>query len=251
MELECWHRGYALMIGGRGHAGADAVIADIAGRVDGLAVFPHTVPAETLRLIARRMPVVELSEPGDQDDLNHVTVDNAGGMRAVTEHLITEHHLTDLRFLGDTAGSDQRARFVGFQSALRAAGLRVPRESLSPLGSPVHQTATTIAALLARHKLPEALVCATDQVALAAMDALRLAGLAVPGDVAVVGFDGIAAGRIGHPTLTTVRQPMEEMGRAVVDIIIDRLNRPEAPPAMRHFPTRVVLRESCGCRARP
>ncbi len=247
VELECWRRGYALMIGGRGHADTDTVIADIAGRVDGLAVFPHTVPAEMLRLIARRMPVVELSEPGESGDLNHVTVDNAGGMRAVTEHLITHHHLTDLGFLGDTEGSDQQARFQGFRSALRAAGLRVPKESLSPLGSPVHQTAATIGELLAARTLPRALVCATDQVALAAMDALRLADLAVPGDVAVVGFDGIAAGRIGRPTLTTVRQPMELMGRAVVGIIIERLNDPTGPPLHRQFPTRLVLRESCGC----
>ncbi len=249
VELECWRRGYALMIGGRGHADTEAVIADIAGRVDGLAVFPHTVPAETLRLIARRMPVVELSELGDQDELNHVTVDNTEGMRAVTDHLISRHRLTDLGFLGDTAGSDQQARFQGFRIALRAAGLRVPRKSLSPLGSPVPQTASTVGSLLARRNLPRALVCATDQVALAAMDALRLAGVSVPGEVAIVGFDGIAAGRIGHPTLTTVRQPMEQMGRAVVDIIIDRLNQPDQPPALRQFPTRVVLGESCGCPA--
>ena len=82
------------------------------------------------------------------------------------------------------------------------------------------------------------------------MDVLRLAGSAVPRDVAVVGFDGIVAGRIGHPTLTTVRQPMEQMGREVVDILIDRLDTPELPPARRRLPTRLILRESCGCRQR-
>ncbi|HEY5882890.1 MAG TPA: LacI family DNA-binding transcriptional regulator [Nakamurella sp.] len=246
VELECWRRGYALMICGRGRGDADTVIADIAGRVDGLAVFPHTVPAETLRRIAGRMPVVELSA-ANQDELNHVTIDNAAGMRAVTDHLITAHHLTNLGFLGDTTGSDQQARFQGFRAALRAAGLRVPRKSLSPLGSTVRDTSAIVGTLLARRGLPQALVCVTDQDALAAMDALRLAGVVVPHDVAVVGFDGIAAGRIGHPTLTTVRQPMEQMGREVVDILIDRLDHPELPPARRRLPTRVVLRESCGC----
>lgn len=247
VELECWRRGYALMIGGRGHADTATVIADIAGRVDGLAVFPHTVPAETLRRIAWRMPVVELSEPAHQDELNHVTVDNAEGMRAVTEHLITAHHLTSLGFLGDTAGSDQQARFRGFRSALRAAGLRAPRKPLSPLGSSVRDASAIVGDLLARRQLPQALVCVTDQHALEAMDALRRAGVVVPAHVAVVGFDGIAAGRIVHPTLTTVRQPMEQMGRMVVDVLIDRLNHPELPPARRQLPTRVVLRESCGC----
>jgi LacI family transcriptional regulator len=248
VELECWRRGYALMIGGRGRADTDAVIADIAGRVDGLAVFPYTVPAETLRRIGWRMPVVELSEPDSPDELNHVTVNNAEGMRAVTDHLISAHRLTSFGFLGDTTGFDQQARFRGFRSALRAAGLRVPRKSMSPLGN--GDAAAVIRRVIASRLLPEALVCATDLDALAAMDELRLAGVAVPRDVAVVGFDGIAAGRIGHPTLTTVRQPMEQMGREVVDILVNRLDHPELPPVRRELPTRVVLRESCGCPTR-
>jgi LacI family transcriptional regulator len=248
VELECWRRGYALMIGGRGRADTDAVIADIVGRVDGLAVFPYTVPAETLRRIGSRMPVVELSEPHVPDELNHVTVDNTAGMRVVTDHLIGAHQLTSLGFLGDTTGSDQQARFRGFRSALRAAGLRVPRKSLSPLGN--GDAAAVVRNLIALGSLPRALVCATDQDALAAMDALRLAGVVVPRDVAVVGFDGIVAGRIGHPTLTTVRQPMEQMGREVVDILVNRLDHPELPPVRRELPTRLVLRESCGCPSR-
>jgi len=247
VELECWRRGYALMIGGRGHGTTESVIADIAGRVDGLAVFPHTVPADALQRIAWRMPVVELSEPAHHDELNHVTVDNASGTRILTEHLIAHHHLTNLAFLGDTVGSDQQARFQGFRSALRAAGLRVARKSLSPVGSTVRDAAAIVGGLLARNELPQALVCVTDQDALAAMDALRRSGVEVPRDVVVTGFDGIAAGRIVRPTLTTVRQPMELMGRAVVDILIDRLLHPELPPARRELPTRIVLRESCGC----
>lgn len=245
--LECWRRGYALMIGGRGHADTDTVIADIAGRVDGLAVFPRTVPAETLQRISWRMPVVELSEPGQLDELNHVTVDNVAGTRAVTHHLIDVHHLTDFGFIGDTIGSDQQARFTGFRAALRAAGLRVPRKSLSPTGTTTFDTGPLVSHLAAAGQLPKALVCATDQDALAAIDALRTAGLSVPRDVAVVGFDGIAAGRIGHPTLTTVRQPMEQMGREVVDILVGRLDNPAQPPVRRQLPTRVVIRESCGC----
>lgn len=245
--LECWRRGYALLIGGRGHADTDAVIADIAGRVDALAVFPRTVPADTLQRISRRMPVVELSEPGQLDELNHVTVDNVRGTRAVTDHLITAHRLTDFGFLGDTTGSDQQARFTGFRAALRAAGLRVPRKSLSPNGTTTFDTGAIVDRLVASGHLPKALVCATDQDALAAIDALHRAGVTVPGEVAVVGFDGIVAGRIGHPTLTTVRQPMEQMGREVVDILVGQLDHPGQPPIRRELPTRVVIRESCGC----
>lgn len=88
VELECWRRGYALMIGGGREASSGSVVTDIAGRVDGLAVFPQTVPPPVLQRIARRIPVVEVSHPAADDGVDHVTVDNLGGMRAVTDHLL-------------------------------------------------------------------------------------------------------------------------------------------------------------------
>ncbi len=247
VELECWRRGYALMVGGRGHANTETVLADIAGRVDGLAIFPNTVPAEVLRRIAWRIPVVEMSCKSDQDEINHVTVDNVGGMRALTEHLIVEHRLRNLAFVGDTAGSDQAERFQGFRAAVRAAGLRIPRKAIAHPGGVIRYADVIVGDLLARRALPEAFVCATDQEALALMDALARVGVRVPGDVAVTGFDGIAAGRIVRPILTTVRQPMELMGRAAVDILIDQLDRPDQPPVSRQLPVRIALQESCGC----
>ena len=79
--------------------------------------------------------------------------------------------------------------------------------------------------LIARDELPEAFVCVSDEVALALMDALRDAGVDVPGRVAVTGFDGLVAGRLVTPELTTVRQPMAAMGALVVRDLIDRVER--------------------------
>jgi len=247
VELECRRRGYALMIGAGGDANGEAVVADIAGRVDGLAVFPGTVPVEVLRHIARRIPVVELSEPSHDDSLNHVTVDNVAGMRSLTHHLITEHGLRDLNFVGALDSSDNRARFKGFRSALRAAGIRPPRAPSAPCGGQRERAAVVVGDLLERGALPDGFVCVTDQEALALMEALSEAGVELPREVAVTGFDGIVAGRVARPQLTTVRQPMELMGRAVVDILVDRLARPDEPPESRQLPVQVVFRESCGC----
>jgi len=248
VELECWRRGYALMIGGGSHVSREAVVTDVAGRVDGLAVFPRTVPHDVLKHISRRIPVVEVSEPSDEDALSHVTVDNFTGMRALTEHLVQDHGLRDLLFIGTSVMSDIEARFKGFQASLHAAGLRVARQPLALRGDVGNPAAMIIGDLVGAKTLPEGVVCATDQDALAIMDALADAGIDVPRQVAVTGFDGIVAGCIARPTLTTVRQPMEQMGRAVVDILIKRLAHPEDPPLSRQLPVQILLRESCGCR---
>jgi DNA-binding LacI/PurR family transcriptional regulator len=238
IELECWARGYALLLNGGGRADSEAVVADIAGRVDGLAVFPDTVPHEVLLQIARRIPVVELGDEAFSDQLCHVTVGNVTAIRSLTEHLLSVHGLRDLQFVEDAVSSDNRARFEGFKAAMSGAALPVPQLPL-----PTAQ----VADLVSRGAVPQGLLCCNDVVALEVMDALGDHGLKVPGDVAVTGFDCILAGRVSRPTLTTVRQPMEEMGRAVVDVLIKQLTASRRTPEHRQLPARLVLRESCGC----
>ncbi|MHB9856748.1 LacI family DNA-binding transcriptional regulator [Streptomyces sp. YIM S03343] len=247
VELECWQRGYALLIGGGGRSDSATVVTDIVGRVDGLAVFPNTVPADVLERISQRIPVVELSEGPQHEGLNTVSVNNRGGMRAVTEHLIVEHGLRDLLFVGDIGTFDARERFAGFQGALRAAGLRVPRKPLAGLAVHEDEVRGVIGGVLADGALPEAFVCVTDLAALNLLSVLAELGVRVPDQVAVTGFDGIVAGRVVRPALTTVRQPMQAMGRAVVDILVERIADPAGPPIARRLPVQVVLRESCGC----
>ncbi|WP_455356659.1 LacI family DNA-binding transcriptional regulator [Streptomyces sp. SYSU K217416] len=247
VELECWRRGYALLIGGGSRADSATVVTDVVGRVDGLAVFPHTVPDDVLERISQRIPVVALSEGSQHDGLSTVSVDNRGGMQAITEHLIVEHGLRDLLFVGDIGTFDARERFAGFRAALRAAGLRVPRKPLAQLAVDHNDTGSVIAGVAAGGGLPEAFVCVTDEAALNLMGALAENGVRVPEQVAVTGFDGIMAGRVVRPALTTVRQPMQAMGRAVVDILVERIADPSGPPVPRRLPVQVVLRESCGC----
>ncbi|WP_412749824.1 LacI family DNA-binding transcriptional regulator [Krasilnikovia sp. M28-CT-15] len=246
MELACRQLGYALMIGGPSRTAGTTMVTDIAGRVDGLAVFPQTLPTDALERIAGRIPVVAISEPPEDDRLSHVTIDNRGGMRAVTEHLIRDHGRRDLLFVGGLNPAEGRARFAGFRDALRAARLRVPRKPMVPAthGTPAGRAAVALPEQL---PLPEAFVCATDDVALDVLDILAARGVRVPDQVAVTGFDGIVAGRVVRPALTTVRQPMVEMGRLVVDVLRERIADPARPPDFRQLPVQVVLRESCGC----
>jgi LacI family transcriptional regulator len=245
VQLESFSRGYALMIGGGNKASSERAVTDIAGRVDGLIIFPRTIPSEVTRRISARIPVLELSEPSHDDGLHHVTVDNASGMRQLIEHLLEVHGFRRLMFVS-IPNVETEARYEAFGAVLRERGLEVPPVVESRPGAS-GVTAEVIKNFLAAGTLPDCFVCANDEEGLVVMEALRAAGVSVPGQVAVTGFDGVVAGRLVSPTLTTVRQPMELMGRTAVEILVDAISQPVAPLVERQLPVQLVVRESCGC----
>ncbi|MEN1975740.1 LacI family DNA-binding transcriptional regulator [Cellulomonas sp. P4] len=245
VELECWQRGQALLLSSG--SGSGASVTEIAGRVDGLAMFPGPTPVEALEHVARRIPVVAFSMPPVADGLHHVTVDNRAGMRDLVGHLVGDHHLRDLAFVGRLSTPDYADRFAGFQEALGAAGIDVPSEPLDPTDLAEPHRLEVVAALADADRLPRALVCASDQTALAVLDLLAARGVPVPDRVVVTGFDGILAGRLARPTLTTVRQPMAAMGRLAVQVLVRHAGAAGGEPESHRLPVQVVRRRSCGC----
>lgn len=251
-ELEAWRTGLAVMIAVARGARRDDVVADLAGRVDGLAVLSATVPDDVLEHVERRIPVVIMAGPRHGDRHDHISVDNAAGMQALTRHLLVDHGARDLAFVGGPATSpDDADRFAGFRAALGEAGLPAP-DDVAWRGDFTRSTARELARRMldARGRgvpLPGALVCSNDQTALGMLDVLSGAGVHVPGDVLLTGFDGIDAGQVSSPRLTTVRQPMVELGRAAVARLRERMADPGRPPSSESLPVTVILRESCGC----
>jgi DNA-binding LacI/PurR family transcriptional regulator len=245
VELECWQRGQALLLSAG--TGSTASVTDVAGRVDGLAVFPGPTSLDMLTHVARRIPVVAFSTPPVADGLHHVTVDNRGGTRALVDHLVGEHGMRDLAFVGRLTTPDYAERFAGFTDGLAAAGLPVPAEPLDATDLAEPHRLEVVAALADTDRLPRALVCASDQIALAVLDLLAARGVPVPDRVAVTGFDGILAGRLARPALTTVRQPMTAMGRLAVQVLVRHAGAPAEEPESHRLPVQVVTRASCGC----
>jgi LacI family transcriptional regulator len=95
--------------------------------------------------------------------------------------------------------------------------------------------------------LPDVVMCANDQTALGVLRRFRRHGVRVPEDVAVTGFDGLEVGARTNPPLTTVRQPMLQIGRIAVRLLVERLATPDRPNMATTLPVDVVIRESCGC----
>lgn len=234
-ELEAWRRGFALMVASGNGANLEQLVNDLAGRVDGLAVLAGTVPHDMLAHVARRIPVVVLAGSGTDDEFDHVSANNGPGMRALARHLLSKG-VTDVTYVaGPEHTVDDEERLAGFSEALAPSA--VVRGDFT--------RASGRAAAEAMAGTPQAIVCANDQMALGVLDVLASRGIPVPEHVLVTGFDGIAAGRHSRPTLTTVHQPMAELGRAAIQAITTRLGEPTAARQQLTLPVRVVLRESC------
>lgn len=243
-ELEAWKQGFVLMIG----IGRDALmretVHDIAGRVDGLMVLARSVPDEVLARLAQRIPVVVLSGPPRGDNYDHVTVNNSEAMAELTRQVLAQAAPGPVAFLaGPEDSPDGAERWEGFAAAADDAG--IPSTAITVVrGDFTRDSGRTAGERLLADTTPSVVVAANDQMALGAMDAFRAAGVQVPRDVRVTGFDGIEAAALSSPGLTTVRQPMIDLGRAAVQLLARRLEHPDAAPLTVRLPVQIIVRES-------
>ncbi|MGH3878877.1 MAG: LacI family DNA-binding transcriptional regulator [Actinophytocola sp.] len=249
MERAARRHGYALLIAASLAGGPESLVAKVAGRVDGFAVLARTVPTEDLEIISRRLPIVMIAGPREIDHLDHLQVANDDGEYELTRHLIADHGLTRLAYIsGGEDSPDATARFAGFQRALADSGLPVPGEpDIRGNFTQADGRAAAQRLLDAAGAVPQALVCANDQMAVGALQTMERRGIRVPQDVAVVGFDGIPLGRVVRPSLTTVSQPMRRLGETAVDLLVERLRDPDREPRSVLLPVSQTRRHSCGC----
>ncbi len=256
MERAARRSGYAVLIAASHYRDDSGLVLSIAGRCEGLVVLARTAPLAMIEHVAARIPVVLLAaeEGGGPDTgsadrvIDYLAVANETGAYQVTAHLADTHGYASLGFIaGPPDSPDSGRRLDGFRRA--TAGLASRRGSLS-----VHHGDFTTAGgwrvaeqIIATSSVPRALVCANDQTAIGVMAALQHAGLSVPGDVAVTGFDGIQLGRHLRPSLTTVVQPMAALGDTAVTMLKDRIGGAALPQRTVELPVRLELRGSCGC----
>ena len=221
------------------------LVLDLASRVDGMVVLGRTVDNSVVRDIAATgRGLVLLARPAVAG-VDSITADNVEGARTLVRHLVSQGHRT-FTFLGDEASSpDTHARWVAFRDTLRELGVRPPTR---PVRCPLDEEAGYRAAarVLARRTLPDVLVCANDEIALGALLAAEARGIAVPADIAVTGWDDIMAARHARPALTTVRQPMRELGARAARLLHARVEGRASAPWHEVLPTQLVVRSSCG-----
>lgn len=252
MERAARRSGYAVMIAASHESDDVDLVLSVAGRSDGLAVLAHTVPVPMLEHIAKRIPVVLLAGPDLGETpyvLDQLSVANETGAYEVTKHLVDTHGYDRIAFVaGPLDSPDSSRRFDGFRRAIAERGV-----CETPHRPDFHGDFTTAGGrraaerILAAQQAPRALVCANDQTAIGVMKALQRAGLRIPEDIAVTGFDGIQLGEHLRPSLTTVVQPMAELGRTAVNMLKERMDDPSAPSRAVELSVHLEPRASCGC----
>jgi len=221
----------------------------LSGKVDGLLIGEGIVPSPFLARLAARLPVVVIAGNPRERAADVVTADNRSGAAALVTHLIEVHDRKRLYYVdGPPTAPDARERRRALMHVLRGrpdCQLVGSLHGLFTVGSGEEAGQALLA--IGVDQLPDAVVCANDQTAIGVLQAFSGAGVRVPDDVAVVGFDDIFPGSLCDPPLTTVHQPMRLLGERACTRLLDRIARPGIRQKVELLPTELVLRSSCGC----
>jgi LacI family transcriptional regulator, galactose operon repressor len=212
------------------------------GLVDGVVMVAPALEDDTMQVLRRkRLPCVVIDPRRIDVPLPRVTVDNYGGTRQGTEHLLGLGHTRIAYLRGNSDLESSTVRFQGFHDALRLAGLDVDERMVAESDFTYTQSFRVASALITEHA-PTALVTGGDLIALGAVDAARACGLRVPEDFSVVGFDDLPQAAQTFPALTTVRQPLHEMGRLGVRMLLSLIDGHPLLMENMRMPTELVVR---------
>ena len=219
---------------------------------DGVVVFSTMLNSdETVKEIVadateKNVPIVSFGM--NIDGIPSITIGNATGIRTLITHLIEDHGVKDIAFMGGTEDHvDSRERLEVTREVMAEHGLKLKDRDVVYGKWSNRRTIEALDQLLkGRKKLPEAIICANDVMALAVCTELEKRGVDVPGQVKVTGFDNIDSGKIFFPALTTVKQDFETVAKKACEIIYGKPCSKKKPPRIV-VPTIPVIAESCGC----
>jgi DNA-binding LacI/PurR family transcriptional regulator len=219
------------------------------GHVDGLIVTGARPENTELRILHADGTPIVLWGRLSGSDLPYVDIDNVAAARSAVEHLLDLGHtrigcITNAPPLTDTAAAD---RLEGFRSALESRGIRFDDSLVRHGNFDERSGLEAMGSLLDRAERPTAVFVASDEVALGALKAARKGGVAVPDDLAVVGFDDLPIAPFVEPALTTVRVPAREIGSVAARVLMDAIsNSTSLGEPAQVLTTELIVRDSSG-----
>ena len=220
---------------------------------DGLLVFTASLEAEELRRLNNiNFPLVLMHQtPPDGTNIPVITIENKDGAEMLVSHLIEKHGRRRIVFLqGPNGHEDSQWRERGYREALESHGISFDPTLVVTGEFDEEQAFVAMQQLLMDGIEFDAVFSGDDDSAIGVYRALKMANRIIPDDVAVVGFDDVQFSRYISPALTTIRAPIEEVGREAVRQLMRLLNGEQAQ-SLTLMRTELVIRESCGCTSDP
>jgi LacI family transcriptional regulator len=243
LELAAAAHGYVLVVANSdaNEAYESRIVSDLSNRhVDGLLIRTVLPPSGFRAMTLPGRPIVLIDSPAPIPDHAAVGADARDGARVLVDHLITVHgHQSIPLITGDEASTAPREQ--GWGEAFQAHDLPpgpILRTTFSRRGG--YEAAQRLLSWATR---PTAIFAASDQICTGALKAIREAALRCPEDIAVVSYDGSSESEYCWPPLTVARQPIQAMAEAAVSMVLN----PSPSADYQCFPTKLVIRESCGC----
>ncbi len=259
IDQQAQRASHSLLVSSSHHdsRGIGVAVRAMRGRVDGLMVMAPEVSAPLLaEVLPSGVPTVLLNGPEVSATVLQITVDNFGGAQAMTRHLLALGHVRIAFIAGAARNHEAAERERGHQAAMREAGLPSDPRLLVRGDFSEGGGWRGARALMALAEPPSAIFAANDAMAVGVLSALRDAGVHVPRDVAVVGFDDIPVARFLSPPLSSVGVGIATLGERAASLLLDALGE-RSPPARgpphragcrEVLPAELVIRESCGAR---
>jgi LacI family transcriptional regulator len=248
IDLKLSERGHQMILSNVGNKPAEAYIQDLVEqRVAGI-IFA-TAPLQSpivARLARQHFPLVLVNRYVDDVACDVVTGDNHQGGQIAAEHLLELGHQRIALVAGNPETSTNRDRLQGFEDALARAGVEFDTDLLLPGDSLYDRAFSEVLELLRRKDRPSAIFCANDLMALATLNAARTAGVDVPKQLSVIGFDDVVVSSWPLIQLTTIRIPTADMARAAVELLGRRMKHPRTRSRRLVFPSRLVRRQTTG-----
>jgi LacI family transcriptional regulator len=249
IDLAARARGLHLLVSSShdGVAEAAAAVRSMQGRVDGLLILSARVDAPFLRAnLPVGLPAVLLNSSVESAEYSVLNVDNYTGACAMVRHLLKAGHASVAFIAGPENNFDAQQRELGYRAAMKKYAPKAPL-IIVPGDFTEESGCRAGRELLARKVRPRAVFAANDMMAVGCLYALKEAGLGVPGDMAVAGFDDIPIARYVTPALTTVRVRIVDLGRCALEQLANRLESADPLPAsVQTLGCEIVVRDSCG-----
>jgi DNA-binding LacI/PurR family transcriptional regulator len=213
-------------------------------RVDGLIMLGSMMKVANIEAMASALPVTLLGRHTRSKAVDSVGVDDSAGAQKAIDHLVALGHSKIVHIhAGSVSGAPRRRS--GYEKAMRRHGLdnhiRLVKGAFTESGG-----AVAMREILESGDIPTAVFAPNDFAALGAMETIDDAGLAIPGDISLIGYDNLALARLPRIGLTTIGQPREDLGREAVHLVLERLDDDRTTARHAVVPPSLVVRATTG-----